>query len=274
MIDLVRGAGHPALAGLVAGVVGISESAPGEVIRRQPAGALLPLVLAWGGPLDIVSLSAGQGAGTYGSFVAGFMPGHVTTRFEQGQHCVQVYLTPLGVQRILGVPGRELARRVVGVDEVVPKLGDSFSDRLGSTPSWHERFDLVNDALLELASHGRGTDDLVSWMWDEIEISGGRVRVRDLVDRSDRSHRHVTTRFSEQVGLTPKAAAGVLRFVRASADLGRFPTAEVAMRHGYADQSHLTRDVLRYAGESPKAHVEARRPTAYTALDAPGSARG
>jgi AraC-like DNA-binding protein len=267
-IDLIRGASHPALAGLVAGVVGISESAPGEVVRRQPAGGLLPLVLSWGGPLDIVSLSAGQGAGTYRSFVAGFMPGHVTTRFEEGQDCVQVYLTPLGVQRILGVPGRELACRVVSVDEVVPGLGDSFADRLGSAPSWRERFGLVADALLELASHGREPDDFVDWMWGQVEASGGRVRVSDLVDRSGWSHRHVTTRFSEQVGITPKAAVGVVRFVNACADLGRLPVAEAAARHGYADQSHLTREVVRYAGESPMALVAARRPTAYTALDA------
>ena len=267
-IDLIRAASHPALGGLVAGVVGISESAPGEVVRRQPAGGLLPLVLSWGGPLDIVSLSAGQGAGTYRSFVAGFMPGHVTTRFEEGQDCVQVYLTPLGVQRILGVAGRELACRVVSVDEVVPGLGDSFGDRLGSAPSWRERFGLVADALLELASHGREPDDFVDWMWGQVEASGGRVRVSDLVDRSGWSHRHVTTRFSEQVGITPKAAVGVVRFVNASADLGRLPVAEVAARHGYADQSHLTREVVRYAGESPMALVAARRPTAYTALGA------
>jgi hypothetical protein len=43
-------------------------------------------VLSWGGPLDIVSLSAGQAAGTYRSFVAGFRPGYVTSRFEEGGH--------------------------------------------------------------------------------------------------------------------------------------------------------------------------------------------
>ena len=267
-VDLTRGATHPALAGLVAGMVGISESAPGEVVRRQPAGTLLPLVLSWGRPLDIVSLSAGQGTGTYRSFVAGFMPGHVTTRFEEGQECVQVYLTPLGVQRILGVPGHELARRVVSVDEVVPGLGDGLADRLGSAPSWRERFGLVADALLELASHGREHDDVVAWMWGQVEASGGRVRVSDLVDRSGWSHRHVTTRFSEQIGITPKAAVGVVRFVNACADLGRLPLAEVATRHGYADQSHLTREVVRYAGEPPAALLAAQRPTPYTALDA------
>ena len=266
-IDLIRDTtSHPALAGLVAGVVGISERAPGEVIRRQPAGDLLPLVLSWGDPIDIVSLSAGQGAGTYHSFVAGFMPGHVTTRFEQRQDCVQVYMTPLGVQRILGVPGRELARRVVSVDEVAPGLGDGFADRLGSAPSWRERFGLVADALVGLASQGRKADDFVEWMWDQIEASGGKARVSDLVDRSGWSHRHVTTRFAEQVGIAPKVAGGVVRFVNACADLGRLPVAEVAARHGYADQSHLSREVVRFAGEPPMALVAARRPTAYTAL--------
>jgi AraC-like DNA-binding protein len=225
-------------------------------------------VLSWGGPIEVVSLSAGEGAGTYHSFVAGFMPGHVTTRFEQPQDCVQVYLTPLGVQRILGVPGGELARRVVSLDEVAPQLGESFADRLGSATSWQERFGLVADALLESASHGREPDNVVEWMWGQIEACGGRARVSDLVDRSGWSHRHVTTRFAEQVGLTPKAAVGVVRFANACADLERLPVAEVAARHGYADQSHLTREVARYAGESPVALAAARRPTAYTALGA------
>ena len=66
-------------------------------------------------------------------------------------------------------------------------------------------------------------DNLVDCMWGQVEASGGRVRVSDLVDRSGWSHRHVTTRFSEQVGITPKAAVGVVRFVNASADLGRLP---------------------------------------------------
>jgi AraC-like DNA-binding protein len=267
-IDVVRDTGHPALDGLIAGMVGMSERAPGEVVRRQPAGSLLPVVISWGGPIEIVAMSAGEGIGTFDSFVAGFMPGHVTTRFERRQDCVQVYLTPLGVQRILGLPGRELAGRVVDVDEVAPVLGRGFADRLGSAPSWRKRFELVTDSLLDLASRGREPDDFVDWMWGEVEAAGGNIRVNELVSRSGWSHRHVTTRFAQQVGLTPKAAVGVVRFTKACADLGRLPMAEVAARHGYADQSHLTREVVRYAGESPLALLAAHRPTAYTALEA------
>jgi AraC-like DNA-binding protein len=80
------------------------------------------------------------------------------------------------------------------------------------------------------------------------------------------SHRHTTTRFTHQVGLGPKAAASVVRFERTAAELGNAPLAELAHRRGYADQSHLSRDFLKYTGETPTAHARAARPTAYTAL--------
>ena len=57
-----------------------------------------------------------------------------------------------------------------------------------------------------------------------------------------------------------------MRFEYAAADLGRRSLAEVAVAHGYADQSHLTREMVRYAGEPPLVLEAARRPTAHTAL--------
>jgi AraC-like DNA-binding protein len=60
----------------------------------------------------------------------------------------------------------------------------------------------------------------------------------------------------------------VIRCARARRDLGRLAPAEVAARHGFADQSHLHRDVVRFAGETPAELAEARRPTARTAIGA------
>lgn len=77
-----------------------------------------------------------------------------------------------------------------------------------------------------------------------------------------------TTRFRNQIGVSPKTAAGGVRFERAMADIGGRSSAEVADEHGYADQSHLTREVVRCSGEPPRAPLAARRPTAYTALGA------
>jgi len=267
LIEIVRHQPHSALAGLVAGIVGSHERADGLVRRRQPAGTLIPLVLSFGEPLRIEELSDGQGAGrAYRSFVAGTMPGYASTMFVGGQDTVAAYLTPRGAYQLLGAP---VAGRVIALEDLdhpAAKLFGVLREQLHSAPTWAERFTLVEQALLRLAAAGREPDDVVSWMWTAIHGSGGRARVADLVRRTGFSHRHVTSRFRDQLGLTPKLMAGVVRFERASAEFGTAPLAELAARHGYADQSHLTREVMRFAGESPAALSRARRPTAHTAL--------
>ncbi|WP_344661399.1 AraC family transcriptional regulator [Catenulispora subtropica] len=257
-IEVVRHRAHPALRGLVAGVVGMSELSPVPVHRRQPAGSLVPLVLSFGDPLEIEGVA-------HDSFVAGLSTGCTATCFERGQDCVQVYLTPVGISRLLGVPGREVAGRAVAVGDLVPSWR-GVADRLASARSWAERFAAVESLLLESA---RRTDPVPEWMAGmcrDITASGGTVRIGDLVSESGWSHRYVARMFGGRIGLTPKQLAGVIRFERAALELGRRPLAEIAAVHGYSDQSHLTRDVIRYADETPTRLAAANRPTAHTAL--------
>ena len=266
-ITLVRRRPAPPLAGMVAGLVGLSERSLEPVTRRQPAGTLIPLVISFGSQLTIDQLSDGEGANrSYGSFVAGLSPGHATTSHPGDQDCVQVYLTPLGVRRVLGVPGSELARRVVAIDDVARELGEDLAARVAAAATWPDRLRLVEAALTARLGSTPGPPDWVQGMWHELATTGGRAPIGGLVARTGWSHRYVATRFREEVGLTPKEAAGVLRFERAAAGLGTLPLADLAVRCGYADQSHLTRDVVRHAGEPPKALAAAQRPTAYTAL--------
>ncbi|WP_182112366.1 MULTISPECIES: helix-turn-helix transcriptional regulator [unclassified Actinotalea] len=269
-IGLVRHRVHPALRGTVAGVVGLREEAPGEVHRRQPAGTLVPLVVSWNSRLTIDAPSGDQG--THTAFVAGLMPGYTDTVFRGARECVQVFLTPLGVQRVLGVPGREVARRVTALGDVAPALGADLGDHLASAGTWRERFALVDDALLRLTGASDPSDPLVTWLWHRISASGGRLRVAELAASTGWSHRYVTERFEALVGLTPKAAAQVVRFERALADLGRRPLADLAVAHGYADQSHLTREFGRYAGATPGGLMAAPAvPTPHAAIgQAPG----
>lgn len=268
-ITVVRRQIRPDLRGSVAGMVGLSERAAGTVRRRQPAGSLLPLVLSFGDPLRVTDLSEGSGGGRLGSFVSGLGTGYANTEFDRRQDCVQVYLSPTTVGTVLGVPGKEIARQVVPVGEIVPAWGRELGERLASATTWEARFDLVEAALLgQLASRGTGPPAWVTWMWQQIRSTGGQARIGELVERTGWSHRHVTSVFTAHVGLGPKQLAGVVRFERACHDLGNLPFAEVAARHGYADQSHLHRAVSRYAGETPQELAAAARPTAWTALGA------
>jgi len=254
-VELARRRPARPLAGMVAGIVGLAERFPGPVTRRQPAGTLVPLVISFGSPLTVQRLSDGEGAHrSYRSFVAGLSTGHATTRHPGDQDCVQVYLTPLGV------------RRVLAVDDVAPELGEPLAERLAAAASWSDRFDLVEAALTRRVTTSRPTPDWIRWTWHRLSSTGGRASIGELVETTGWSHRHVTTRFRDEVGLTPTEAAGVLRFERAASALRAVPLAELAARCGYADQSHMTRDFVRHAGEPPAALAAARRPTPRTAL--------
>jgi len=274
LVELVRH--HPAgFAGLVAGVVGLREHAGGVVHRRQPAGSLTMVRLSLGDRLAITELSDGHGAGrNYDSFVAGFMPGYADTRYAGRQDCIQLYLTPRGVARILGVPGGELSRHVVDVDVALPPLlGGAFLDQLAAEPGWPARFARLDAALHLLAARGRDCDPLAEEAWRRVEASAGTVRVGELVAETGWSHRRLVTRLREHVGVGPKAAAAVVRFEHAVHEVSTAPAlAELAARCGYADQSHLTRDFARYAGASPAVLRRNAVPTAWAALGlAPGA---
>ena len=68
--------------------------------------------------------------------------------------------------------------------------------------------------------------------------------------------------FREEVGLSPKLFVRIERLQRVLASLEHAAPdarwAELALRHGYFDQSHLIRDFRLLAGTTPERHVAER----------------
>lgn len=256
------------LRGLVAGIIGFDETAPVQGrVRVQPAGSLLVLEVSFATPLRIRLLdSPAESESVHDAFLAGMMPVPVRTVFFGRHASVQVYLTPIGAFRLLGVPGTQTVRRVLSLLDLMPRLGRDLPDRLAEARNWDRRFAVVEHELLLLAAHGRESNIAAQWVWAQLQHTGGQARMMDLARHSGWSARHIGKVFHEVTGMSPKAAAQVVRFERIHADLGRWDLAELAQRHGLADQSHLSREVRRYAGESPLALAREQRPTAFTAL--------
>jgi transcriptional regulator GlxA family with amidase domain len=78
------------------------------------------------------------------------------------------------------------------------------------------------------------------------------------------SHRHLIARFRQQIGLSPKTAARLVRFdgVWRRLDQRRRPSwAQIAGEAGYADQAHLVRDFREFTGTTPTDFVARTRPS-------------
>jgi AraC-like DNA-binding protein len=170
---------------------------------------------------------------------------------------LQLRMAPLGAYRLLGLPISELGGAIVDLEDVFGKPARRLLDTMREAPAWAHRFDLVDRFLRAAADRGPRPSPEV--LRAQELLTGDRgVRVGQVAAEVGWSHKHLITRFTQQVGLTPKTVARLARFeqavgqVRAGriADWGR-----VAADAGYADQAHLIREFRAFCGSTPTGYV-------------------
>jgi AraC-like DNA-binding protein len=272
--EMVARRPRPGFEAVVADYGGYREEGTTPVGRREVPNRGLVLVIGFGGPLRVSGqLGADEGGQTVTSFVAGFGDLPILTEHAGWQQGIEVGLSPTGAFSLLGVPMVELANRVVGLDELWGRRAVELSEQLAEAPSWEARFELVDgelaDAMDDAMDAGRYPDPEIVGAWQELERRRGDVPIGEIQAATGWSRRRLAARFREQVGLTPKAAARVLRFDRAAELLVRpapRSLASIALSCGYYDQAHFNREFRRLAGCTPSAYLAALYP------DAPGVA--
>ncbi|WP_228122539.1 hypothetical protein [Saccharothrix syringae] len=128
---------------------------------------------------------------------------------------VTVALTPAGAHALFGVPLRELANEVTALADLLGREAALLLERLAEAPGRPARFRVLDAWLGPRLDAGPEQAGPVRWAWRRVMASGGRVRVDRLAAEVGWTRQHLTSRFREQVGLTPKAAARVARLHRA-----------------------------------------------------------
>jgi AraC-like DNA-binding protein len=213
-----------------------------------------------------------QPPGHFSALLGGLHSAPALVVHDGAQSGVQVALRPFGARALLGLPAGELAELDVPAEAVLGGACAEFRDRALAAASWPERFAILDEILLRAGS-GRGAGPgagrapgvapEVSFAWRRLLRAGGAVRVSDLAAETGWSSRHLTGRFRTEIGLTPKAAARVIRFSRArhllirqatapaeAGDIG-YRLADLAVACGYFDQAHLAREFRSLAGCPP-----------------------
>lgn len=200
------------------------------------------------------SVTVDDGTGScQGSLAGGLWTGSRRVRGERVE-CVQVRLSPLIAGPILGVPLTELSDALVPLEALWGRECELIREQLAETPSWERRFDLIETLLDRRYAAAPSADPEVVWAWRRIRSGYGLVRVDALADELGWTRKRLWSRFQTQLGLPPKRAATLIRFDHAVHRLaaGADP-ARVAAETGYADQSHLHRDIVAFSGITPTA---------------------
>ncbi|MEU7576867.1 helix-turn-helix domain-containing protein [Streptomyces sp. NPDC041068] len=205
-----------------------------------------------------IALEDPGGTRTLSGLVAGMSPRPARVR---GRHvdCVEVHLSPLTAYASLGVSPTDREDGVIDLADLWGRHEALLREELAAAEGWEARFALLDRFLAERCGAGASVDPEVAAAWERIASLGGLVGVNTLAEACGWSRKRLWSRFTSQVGLTPKRAAMLVRFDRAARALAAgLRAAEAAAVCGYADQSHLHRDVLAFAGCAPGALGPAR----------------
>lgn len=172
-------------------------------------------------------------------------------RFTVPTVLIGVRLRPGVAFNLSGIAVQSLLDRRVRLSERETFRELASIDPVPGTPDeWIAR---LQDFLIRRLE-GTSIHPIVVRALDEIHAEHGCIAVTDLAARCGVSERHVNRLMRDWIGYGPKRYAGIVRFQSTLAQMERAPQQPVAMLAtdaGYFDQSHLTGDVGRYAGDTP-----------------------
>jgi AraC-like DNA-binding protein len=188
------------------------------------------------------------------AFVTGPHHAHLVPDGECAPSYLEVRLSPLSGYTLLGVPLNALRGRIVDLRDLLGADGRRLAERLREARTWRERFTLIDRLLLDRLDGGPQPSPEVVRVLQRLAATGGAARIGRLAREVGWSHQHLITRFNQQVGLSPKAAARLVRFDRVLRRLeqpGAPGWERIAAEAGYADQSHLVREFRTFTGVTP-----------------------
>ncbi|MHA6622181.1 helix-turn-helix domain-containing protein [Pseudonocardia sp. DLS-67] len=195
------------------------------------------------------------------AFVKGPHHAHLVPGGDCAASYVEMRLSPLSGYTLLGVPLNELRGGVVDLCDVLGADGRLLAERLREARTWRRRFTILDELLLARLDRGPRPSPEVARAVQILAATGGSARIGRLASEVGWSHKHLITRFTQQVGLSPKAAARLVRFDRVLRSLDRPDSPgweRIAAEAGYADQSHLVREFRTFTGGTPTAFLSAR----------------
>lgn len=292
----------PALRPYIAGYCGYRQDGVPPMRHRGMPSPFLTLIFTLDDPLTVEAHpDPRQAPGRYDALLGGLHTTSALITHGGRQSGVQVALSPLGARALLRLPAGELANADIPADAVLGRLADEVRARLRDAPDWRQRFAVLDRVLWRYARPEGAVPPQVARAWELLLRSRGTVSASELARDVGWSGRHLAGRFRTEIGLSPKAAARVIRFDRARRLLavracdrgedgpagpdgaaGQPPgpyganrpngLADLAAECGYFDQAHLAREFRCLAGCSPSRWLaeEFRNVQAFTDSPAAG----
>jgi AraC-like DNA-binding protein len=170
----------------------------------------------------------------------------------QGPFAVGVRFWPGSGPRVLDLAAYEVRDQRVALDCLWNDAA-VVADRLDACATLREAAWLLEQCILERLPGAKEPDPVVEAAVGLWRLGSARADVAGLAEDAALTERQLHRRFVHAVGYGPRLLRRVLRLQAFLALCGspRLGLAELAVRAGYADQAHLSRDTRALAGRTP-----------------------
>lgn len=179
------------------------------------------------------------------------------------QNVMGVRLLPAGAYGLLARPMRDVVGLSVDLADLVGPAAGELAERCDAAPSVAARFRIVAEWIAGRLARTRGMDEAIAWAVSRLDDSGGTVPIRELRAHVGMSKARLAGLFREQVGLTPKLYARVVRFHQTLGMLqagGPGRLTDVALDARFYDQPHMNAEFRALGGLTPSEFLAARHP--------------
>jgi AraC-like DNA-binding protein len=254
----------PALRSLIASYSGFRQAGVPPARHAGLPSPYMTVIFTLDEPLTIATHpDPAQPGGDFVTLAGGLHTSPALVTHEGYQSGIQIALSPLGARALLGLPASELVSIDVEAAEVCGALAIEIQQRIHEAATWPDRFAVLDQALSARlrASQNAARHEVsaeVGFAWQRLLATGGTIPVATLADETGWSGRHLRAKFAAELGLTPKAAARVVRFDRARRLLQRraasgrpLELAALAAHCGFYDQAHMDAEFRALAGAAP-----------------------
>lgn len=168
-----------------------------------------------------------------------------TRRYDSDATVVGIRLRPGVAVMVSGMAAHTIAGRDVPLTDL---------ERVEAPCTSAELIEALQRFLLERLQNAN-IHPVVATAIREIEREHGRLPVAEIAARCGASPRHLNRLMRTWVGYGPKRFASIVRFQATLKQIdhtpGR-PAATLASENGFFDQAHLTTELTRFAGATPR----------------------
>lgn len=152
---------------------------------------------------------------------------------------------------LLGISMFEIRDQIVDLHDVLGAVEDELFEKLAVANGFNERIEVFEKYLFTF--NVRPVSAELSGCISALRMTNGAKQISHCAGDMQWSERRLERTFNEQIGLSPKLFARIIRFqsLLANAAKDNLTLLDNAFAAGYYDQSHMIRDFRNFAGVTP-----------------------